>query len=222
MSSCSRKTQKDVNNEWNAMAGEWDDLAKGYRNEFVKILWKETKLDPQGKRVVVDFGCGTGLLTETLLKLSPSSEFVCIDAAPSMVRVLEEKIQERGWESSVRAHNVALASLESADETTRNDLEALKGKVDLIVASSVMSFIPSGDLKATMQVLGGLLKPKTGVFCHSDWPISDDQPDGFDEAKSLKMFGMGDLKSRSFQQSSVDMGGGHMGQVFVGVAYKDP
>ena len=48
------------------MAGEWDDLAYGYRNAFVKILFEQTGLDPMAKRVVVDFGCGTGLLTKSL------------------------------------------------------------------------------------------------------------------------------------------------------------
>mmetsp|Transcript_123269 Transcript_123269/g.343816 ORF Transcript_123269/g.343816 Transcript_123269/m.343816 type:complete len:227 (-) Transcript_123269:48-728(-) len=221
MSSCARKTQEDINNEWNAMAGEWDDLASGYRNAFAKILWEQTGLDPTAKRVVVDFGCGTGLLTDSLRRMSPSSQFICIDAAPSMVRVLEEKIQSFGWDTNVRAHCVALASTDSAEETIRKDLEALKGSVDLVVASSVMSFIPSGDLPGTMKAIGELMKPETGLFCHSDWPKSEESPDGFDEEKAKKMYAMGGLEAKSSFLTKVHMGGSNEGDVFVGVAVKN-
>jgi predicted TPR repeat methyltransferase len=203
-----------------SMAGEWDDLASGYRNEFIKLLWEQTGLEPTAKRVVVDFGCGTGLLTEALRKQSPSSEFICIDAAPTMVRVLEEKIESLGWDSNSRAHCVALANLDTADEKIRKDLEALKGSVDLVVASSVMSFIPGDDLPGTMKVIGELLKPETGLFCHSDWPKSEENSDGFDEEKAKKMYAMGELEAKSSYSTKVNMGGSNEGEVYVGVALK--
>ena len=203
------------------MAGEWDDLASAYRNAFVKILFEQTGLDPTAKRVVVDFGCGTGLLTESLRKLSPSSEFVCIDASPAMMQVLEEKILSLGWNANVRAHCVALASADDADEPIKKDLEKLKGSVDLVVASSVMSFIPSGDLPGTMKVIGELLKPVTGIFCHSDWPKSETRPDGFDKDTATRMYAMGGLDVRSTHTTKANMGGWSEGDVFVGVATKN-
>lgn len=201
------------------MAGEWDDMAGGYRNEFVKLLWKHTGLNPQDKRIVVDFGCGTGLLTQTLRSLSPESEFICIDAAPAMVRVLQEKIQSCEWNGNVRAHNVALANLDSADEGIRLDLEGLRGKVDLVVASSVMTFIPAEDLPGTMKVLGGLLKPETGIFVHSDWPKNEEKhPDGMTEESAIKMYGYGDLTKESTEATKVTMGDSFEADVFIGVA----
>lgn len=199
------------------MAGEWDDMAAGYRNAFVKLLWKQTGLKPDEKRVVLDFGCGTGLLTETLRSQSPTSEFICIDAAPSMVRVLKEKIQSSEW-NNVRAHSVALASLDSADESIRTDIEGLKGKVDLVVASSVMTFIPADDLPGTMKVIGELLKPGTGIFCHSDWPLSEDHPDGMTEESAVKMYTLANLKKKTTELTKVSMGESYEADVFVGVA----
>lgn len=198
------------------MAGEWDDLASGYRNAFTKLLWGHTGLDPTAKRVVLDFGCGSGLLTEALRRQSPESDFICIDAAPSMIRVVEEKIQSSEWKN-VRAHCVALAELEKAGEVVQNDLEDLVGKVDLIVASSVMSFVPKSDLGRTMTVLGSLLKPENGIFVHSDWPQNDDNPDGLTTETAMEMYSMGFLHKKSELMAKIDMGG-HEGDIFLGVA----
>jgi SAM-dependent methyltransferase len=261
--------QSSVNNEWNAMAGDWDDLASGYRDAFLRVLWDQTGLTPtippstthhqqqqqqRYRRIIVDFGCGSGLLTEGIMaaerkasavassasadgggdttntsstSTTPSSslesqtEFVCIDAAPSMIRVVQDKIKAGEWKN-VRAYCAALATYQKGDDDElKSDLEQLKGTVDLVVASSVMSFIPNGDLPATVQVLASLLKPG-GLFCHSDWPKQDDNPDGFTEEKAETMYGMGGLEKKSSIVTSLDMGGGQKGDVFIGVAVKPP
>jgi 2-polyprenyl-3-methyl-5-hydroxy-6-metoxy-1,4-benzoquinol methylase len=213
----STSAQEIVNKEWNAMAGEWDDLASGYRDAFVKVLWERTKLNPAEKRVVVDFGCGSGLLTEAMHRSSPESEFICIDAASSMVRAVQDKIRSGDWKN-VKAYCIALSNYESASKDVQVDLDALQGKVDLVVASSVITFVPSSDLPATMRVLGDLLKPG-GLFCHSDWPKSDESPEGFTEEKAEGVFKMGGLTKDSTTLVQLDMTG-HKGDVFVGVAIK--
>jgi SAM-dependent methyltransferase len=221
------QAQEEVNKEWNAMAGEWDDLASKYRDGYLQLLWKQTKLDPHdGSRNVVDFGCGSGLLTEAMRRLqiadssnsSGESNFICIDAAPAMIRAVKSKIQSGGWDN-VKAYAVALASYETAGDEIKQEIDALQGTVDLIVASSVMSFVPTEDLPATMKVLGTMLKPG-GIFCHSDWPLSDDHPNGFTEETANAMYQMGGLSSQSSTMESIDMGGGRKKDVLVGVAIK--
>jgi hypothetical protein len=68
--------QEKVNQEWDAMAGEWDDMASGYAPGFFCLLWKHTGLDPKDDssklEAVVDFGCGTGLMTKQHLSESLS------------------------------------------------------------------------------------------------------------------------------------------------------
>jgi hypothetical protein len=75
-----------------------------------------------------------------------------------------------------------LSNYESASEDVRADLDALQGKVDLVAASSEIDFVPSSDLPATTKVAGDLLK-SGGLCCHSDWPKSDESPEGFTEEK---------------------------------------
>ena len=218
------KEQQKVNKEWDEMAGEWDDMATKYRDEFLKLLWEQTRLNPQGccSVVILDFGCGTGLLTEKMRQLSSStSQYICIDASPAMIHVLQDKIKAGEW-NNVQAYNLVLANYDTCtDERIKHDIDNLKGKVDLIVASSVMSFIPKDDLPATMQKLNELLKPNGGIFCHSDWPKSDEHPDGFTEEKANEMYEMGNLKEMSSLVTTIDMGGGYKGNVFVGVAAKE-
>ena len=212
-----KKTQATINNEWNSLAGEWDDLASSYRDIFIKVLWQQTGLEPNEKRVIVDFGCGTGLLTESLRRQSPHSDFICIDAAEQMVEVVEDKIRAGEWEN-VQAFCVTLAEHERASERIRNTLKSLHGKVDLITASSVLSFIPPQDLQATMKVLGTLLRPG-GLLCHSDWMKSNEFPYGYSEEKAIQVYEMAGLKPKSAFHTCINMGL-QEGKVFVGVAEK--
>jgi hypothetical protein len=70
-----------------------------------------------------------------------------------------------------------------------------------------------------MNKLASFLKPG-GLFCHSDWPKSDDNPNGFTEEKALTMYGMGGLQKKSSIATSFDLGGGQKRLVFIGVAIK--
>jgi len=211
--------QEKVTGEWDAMAGEWDDMASEYANGFYKLIWETTGLEPDSSNklgTVLDFGCGTGLLTDKLRMVS--SKVVALDASTKMVAVLKEKIKSMEWEN-VDAAAVVLASI--TDEKSKKMIEEMEGTLDLIVASSVMSFVPEEDLEATMAALGKMLKPG-GLFCHSDWPKSeaDNQPEGImEEEKAAKMYAMGGLKTKSTKLASMTMGNESF-EVFLGVAEK--
>ena len=222
--------QDKVTAQWNAMAGEWDDMASGYANGFYKLLWQTTGLverndsidgnhQPARIGTVLDFDCGTGILADKLRLVS--KKVVALDASPAMIAILQEKIKSMEWEN-VDAAVAVLASGAPSDTmatTTREMLEGLEGTVDLIVASSVMSFVPEVDLEATMKALGRLLKPG-GLFCHSDWPKSQEQyPDGFDEAKAENMYAMGGLTTKTIEIMPLDTGSERI-KVFFGVASK--
>jgi hypothetical protein len=70
-----------------------------------------------------------------------------------------------------------------------------------------------------MAVLGELLKPG-GVFCHSDWPKSDDKQDRCTEEKAAKIYDMAGLKTKSIILETTIQMGSHEGGMFVGVAMK--
>jgi SAM-dependent methyltransferase len=250
-SSSSSAAQDAVNDEWNGMAGEWDDLATGYRNSLERVLLADLQQLILERHIntpttVLDFGCGTGLLTESLrLKLAKQQQqqqqqsigsskitatrteiqFYCWDAAPAMIRVVQEKIKAGQWEN-VQAQTIILAQCaNSKKEEHRRLLEPLYGTMDLIVASSVLYFIPTADLPATMHLLGKLLKPNTGLFYHSDWPCDEEHyPDGLTTAKAEAMYAMAGLTTVATRtEHNFAMGRGKVvGKVFLGMAIKKP
>mmetsp|Transcript_15679 Transcript_15679/g.29578 ORF Transcript_15679/g.29578 Transcript_15679/m.29578 type:complete len:224 (+) Transcript_15679:70-741(+) len=219
MSFCERKTQEAVNAEWNSMAGEWDDVAAEYCDQFHKMLWEETQLNPNQALHILDFGCGTGLLTEHLLESSPQSTIVCIDAAEEMIMQVQQKIQAREWQRRVEAVIATLGRYDQMEKGLRDKIDSLAGTFDLVVASSVMNFIPPQDLTATVKVLGKLLKPG-GILCHSDWPDSELFPGGITLEKAEKMYRAGGFKMKSHTMNPVSIQG-EEGVVFVGIAEKD-
>lgn len=212
--------QEKINEEWNSMAGEWDDLASDYAKSFYDLLRAKSTVDMESKPTVVDFGCGTGLLTELLYK--DCSRVVAVDASSSMIRVLKEKIRDKEL-PNVQAACVTLSQVETDDSieaaTRELILDDLKGSVDLIVASSVMNFIPKSDLDATLHILGSMLKPG-GIFCHSDWPESEGHhPDAMTLEKAEQMYQVAGLVTVSTEIVR-DSNGTPNSDVFFGVARK--
>lgn len=195
--------QDKVTREWDALAGEWDDLAAGYAEALFPRLqamiedqWphhstpQNTSNNNNGNHAVlriVDFGCGTGLLTEKLRAVS--AKVLAIDASHSMIRVVKEKIRNCEWDN-VQAVAVTLGeewhhpcdaiipttttSLSSQQQQQQQILAEWEGTADLVIASNVMAFIPQADWPVTMQRISRLLKMPSSAggkafFWHSDW-----------------------------------------------------
>ena len=207
--------------------GEWDDLASGYANGFYQLLWpKVTTLleggDDVPNAVVVDFGCGTGLLSAKLR--SKVASIHAMDVSPKMIDMLQEKIQSQEW-TNVQAYTVILGLFEKDDDggqdvaaSVQQQIRALYGTVDVIVASSVLTFIPDEDVPDTMRILGKLLKPG-GLLIHSDWPKSEAKhPDAMDTEKAERMYGLAGLRAESMQICALPSC--EEVEVFFGVAQK--
>lgn len=217
--------QQKVTLEWDSMAGEWDDMAAGYAREFYKWLVRTTaNLTPAvtlNDKTIVDFGCGTGLLTDLLRTgnaKGAANQVTAIDASSKMMEVLQDKIKSREWDN-VTAIQCVLAS--DDESSSSGVLKQLFGKVDIIVASSVLSFVPTEDMPKTMEILGRLLKPDTGVLCHSDWPLDPDQhPDGLTNAKASEWYRMAGLKAVTMEKIAIAMSPDQSVDVFFGVARK--
>jgi SAM-dependent methyltransferase len=199
--------QDTVTREWDGLAGEWDDLACVYaRSLFAHVTSCGWFVDvatnpavttvpppqPQALRMV-DFGCGTGLWIEQMMRQSHSGQqdhagagpnchwhILALDASGSMIRVLREKIRNCEW-SNVQTLTTVLAQWDNDSQETTSSNTAMSfdnssmilsewwGTADIVVAWNVLSFIPQSDQAATMRQIARLLKP-SGIICHSDWP----------------------------------------------------
>lgn len=113
---------------------------------------------------VVDFGCGTGLLTERLV--AAGATVVAVDTSTAMLEVLDAKIVQHRW-TGVR---------------TDTALPSQGVTFDVIVCSSVCSFLE--DYPGTIGELVTRLRPD-GLFVQWDWERTDDDPFGLTREEIL-------------------------------------
>ena len=141
------------------MSEGWDEYAEGWDNNAHVMDYSEkvfsslsSVLDISNLRVL-DFGCGTGLLTERMSPLA--KEVVALDTSKKMIDVLNNK----------NLPNVVALS-EELSETLIEENNVFTDKFDLIVASSVCSFLT--DYEKTLTVIRSALK-SGGIFIQWDW-----------------------------------------------------
>ncbi len=141
-----------MNDSWDEYAKDWDNNKDVilYSEEAFKSLSRVVELDGLN---ILDFGCGTGLLSE---KLSPfAKQIVALDASQKMIQVLDSK----------RLPNVTtITEILSEDSVSKN--KCLQEKFDVIVASSVCGFLP--DYESTLSFLRSILVTD-GLFVQWDW-----------------------------------------------------
>ena len=143
-------------NEWDEYAADWDDdeAARAYAEaaygSLVSVL-AELGRELNGASVL-DFGCGTGLLTERLVPVIRNVD--AVDTSAAMLDVVQAKIARHGWNEV------------SAMTSPPTDPESY----DLVVCSSVCSFLE--DYPGTLAALVDLLVPG-GVFVQWDWERDD-------------------------------------------------
>lgn len=155
-----RKDAENSKIDWNEHASYWNEFndAKIYTGKVVETL--KGILDLKDLNVI-DFGCGTGLLTDHMMK--EARHIVAIDSADKMIEVLESKNYE----------NVTAIHGELSESLIENQ-EVLQQKFDAIIAVSVCAFVP--NYEEVLSHVKSLLKP-TGLFIQLDWkqnkPVSD-------------------------------------------------
>ncbi len=147
---------------------EWDDYASGWdSNDGVRTYAKKA-FDSWSRNVaplvsglagrrILDFGCGTGLLSEKLAPLC--GQIVAVDTSAKMIDVLRRKAVEANMQNIV-------ALQISVDAESIKICPELTGKFDIVVASSVCSFLP--DYEETLGDLSSVINPG-GYFIQWDW-----------------------------------------------------
>lgn len=161
-----------MSESWDDYAEEWDhnEDTISYSEKAFESLIKEVKLEGLN---VMDFGCGTGLLTEKLSKLA--AKIVALDSSRKMISILENK----------KIPNVSTIT-ETISDSVIKENALLHKKFDLIVASSVFGFLP--ELEKTLILLKTLLAPG-GLLTQWDWLSSnDDKGFGFSKVRISSVY----------------------------------
>lgn len=141
------------------MSENWDAYAEGWDHNEVVVAYSEKAYASLVSSVyldgahVLDFGCGTGLLTEEIAQTAES--VVAVDSSEKMIAVLNRKELKN-------VHTIANMVTESLVEEN----ELFHAKFDLVVASSALAFVP--NYEETLRLLKQLLKP-AGYLIQWDW-----------------------------------------------------
>ncbi|MDA4848800.1 class I SAM-dependent DNA methyltransferase [Hoeflea poritis] len=156
---------------WDEHARDWDDNpdVRAYADKAFASLKEHTGPAIGANRYgrVLDFGCGTGLLSE---KLAPvAGQIVAIDTSSAMIDVLKSKSIEN-----------VIALCVDIDAPSTVNLPALGQPFDLIVASSALAFVP--DYRTIVGNLVPLLR-EGGLFVQWDWLKSGDGGFGLTSAE---------------------------------------
>jgi predicted TPR repeat methyltransferase len=190
-----------MSEDWDQYAEEWDtneDVIEYSKKAFESLI---EIVNPKGLNVL-DFGCGTGLLTE---KLSPiANQILALDSSEKMISVLKSK----------RLNNVVTLAVELSENIIKeNDL--LNSRFDLIVASSVCAFLP--DYEKTLNLLKTLLVPN-GHFVQWDWLETERDPGfGFTKNRIESAFIISGLEALITEPFSLKSKDGEI-KVIMGVA----
>jgi len=190
-----------MSENWDQYAEGWDtdeDVVEYSRRAFMSLT---EVIDPKGLNVL-DFGCGTGLLTERLSAVA--NQIVALDSSEKMISVLKSKHMD---------NVVALAAELSEDTIKENDL--LNFKFNLILASSVCAFLP--DYENTLSLLKTLMVPD-GHFVQWDWLETEKDPGfGFTKNRIESAFINIGLSASITEPFSLESKDGEM-KVIMGVA----
>ncbi|ENM5918313.1 methyltransferase domain-containing protein [Vibrio mimicus] len=141
------------------MAHDWDEYAANWENDptthiFAQSAFQQlTKiLSLQGKHIL-DFGCGTGLLSQLMSPLA--RDIVALDLSEAMIEELDRK-ELRNVEPVVDSLTRGLVAQHPA----------FRKQFDLVVASSVCAFLP--NVQDVADIIFTLVD-EGGYFIHFDW-----------------------------------------------------
>ncbi|EGQ9316660.1 SAM-dependent methyltransferase [Vibrio parahaemolyticus] len=155
------------------MAQDWDGLAKNWESnpateQFAQSVFAQLQQLTQLDGIkVLDFGCGTGQLSQLLSPIV--KDIVALDASEAMIEELDKK-ELLNVEPVVDALSRGLVAQHPA----------FRGQFDLVVASSVLAFID--DVESSLDIAHSLLN-EGGYFVHFDW-VAESEQDGFTLSRS--------------------------------------
>lgn len=193
-----------MSNEWDEYAATWekDQATATFAQSCFEELTAQTSLT---RKTVLDFGCGTGLLSQLM---SPATkEIVALDGSEAMI----EELDKKGLENVEPVVDLLTRGLVAQHPAFRNQF-------DLVVASSVCGFLD--NLQETVNIIYTLLD-EYGLFVHWDWAVdSDDLGYGLTEQRAKEiLLNAGFEKVEVTVPFEIDAGKGPK-KVLMGVGHK--
>lgn len=126
-----KQTLKPVQQEYARLAPEYDRRWAIYLEKSITQTLNLLQVNPPNR--ILDLGCGTGLLLQSLLSKFPEAKLVGIDFSPEMLNVAKQRLPE-----TIELH---LGSSE--------DLPFAENSFDLVISTSAFHYFPNPGLAIT-------------------------------------------------------------------------
>lgn len=127
---------------WDKTASQYDQIEMKDEQTYLRII-QRTKMHLKISNVVLDYGCGTGSISNEIAK--DVKEIHAIDISSNMIAIAEKKAKERYIANINYAH------------ATIFDERYTKGSFDVILAFHVLHLLE--DEHIVLQRMNELLKP---------------------------------------------------------------
>lgn len=167
-----KKRENKVKEMYTKRAGYYDVISEtaNRRHSFREFFSQSDDLPKPGSRVL-DAGCGTGIVTQSLIEVLDQKKisdiaFYGFDLTPAMLEKFDE------WK--VKHHRNDIQSREANVLELEQDLPKEWKDFDLIVSANMLEHIPREQLSKALQNLRPLLNEngKLTVFIESDSAIN--------------------------------------------------
>jgi trans-aconitate 2-methyltransferase len=150
--------------EWDASA--YDKLSDPQFSWGMKLM---SSLPLRGDETVMDAGCGSGRLTEELLKRLPNGRVIALDLSGNMIQTAQERLKDAG--TRVEFHQCDLSNFkipEQVDGIFSNATFHWVSDHDTMFHSLYLALKPGGWLIGQFGGEGNLarLKARTRELCH--------------------------------------------------------
>ncbi|MER6048990.1 class I SAM-dependent methyltransferase [Streptomyces sp. NPDC001793] len=161
-------TETVVGGDWQAWQESWDRQQEWYmpdREERFRVMLDmvEALVGPEPR--VLDLACGTGSISDRLLKRFPKAESVGVDLDPALLAIAEGHFEHEPRVRFVRADLKDPAWPEKLPHDS----------YDAVLTATALHWLHSPQLRTLYGQLGGLVRDG-GVFLNADHMPDDTTP----------------------------------------------
>ncbi|MEU6608328.1 class I SAM-dependent methyltransferase [Streptomyces shenzhenensis] len=154
--------------DWQQWQTSWDRQQEWYmpdREERFRVMADAVEAVAGRTPLVLDLACGTGSISDRLLRRLPGARTVCVDIDPALLTIA------RGHFAG--DERVAFAE---ADLTDPNWTERLpRASYDAVVTATALHWLDTEPLRRLYGTLAGLLR-EGGVFLNADHMYDESAP----------------------------------------------
>ena len=151
--------------DWEYWVERFEKMQKRYLvrwEERFEIIVEVLKSQDNKNSLIIDLGCGTGSLTERILRASDRYEVIAIDFDPTLLVLAEARLTKYG-------QRVKIIQQDLRDKSWTNNIQR---KVDAVISATALHWFSPEQLSELYKQIAYVLRPG-GIFLNADHAASN-------------------------------------------------